>query len=83
MLLLLPLPASAQTVSQGLADLRTFDFRKPVRLSGEYEFYWEQLLLPRELLLNPNLQPDYMTVPDTWGGKTISAGELPETGFAT
>lgn len=83
MLLLVPPPAVAQTVSQGLADLRTWDFRKPVRLSGEYEFYWEQLLLPRELLLNPNLQPDYMGVPDTWGGKTISVGELPETGFAT
>ncbi len=80
---LFPCPAFADVVSQGLVDLRSWDYKKPVQLSGDYEFYWQQLLSPRELLLNPELEPDYMTVPDTWGGKVISTGELPETGYAT
>lgn len=83
LVLLWPTQVFAQTVSEGLADLRTWDFQKPIRLSGDYEFYWQQLLLPRELLLNPELEPAFMQVPGTWGGNVIDGTELPAMGFAT
>ncbi len=64
---------------RGIADLRTWDKNQPVRLSGEYEFYWRQHLSPQALLLNTALEPDYQTVPGTWD----ESGTYPGEGHAT
>lgn len=44
-------PPQAQ---KGVMDLRGWDFERdgPVRLSGEYEFYWDILLSPEDFTLS-------------------------------
>lgn len=75
--------ALADAVVGGIADLRSWDYKQPVRLSGEWEFYWQRHLAPRQIALSSDIQPSLMNVPDTWNGKVVGGNELPETGFAT
>ncbi|MCP4132141.1 MAG: hypothetical protein GY754_14310 [bacterium] len=43
---------SAPTAKNGVLDLRGWDFKKdgPVKLSGKWEFYWEQFLVHEDLI---------------------------------
>ncbi|WP_240725236.1 sensor domain-containing diguanylate cyclase [Mangrovimicrobium sediminis] len=69
-------PAPAR---QGELDLRDWHPQRdgPVELSGQWGFYWQQLLQPDELPASP---PAYAPVPGYW---TKYPGDLPATGFAT
>ena len=57
------------TVSNGRADLSTVDFGrdKLIALNGQWEFYWNKLLLPEDFI--PGAMPEmdsFMKVPGVW-----------------
>ncbi|GEM_PF-4552544 len=70
----------------GVIDLSRWDFERngPVKLSGEYEFYWEQHLGP-ERFSQPQ-QPEarhFIQAPGSWEGYQINGAKLPGIGYAT
>jgi serine phosphatase RsbU (regulator of sigma subunit) len=69
---------------KGEIDLREWDFQKDgmVNLSGKWEFYWEQLLTPEDFK-NNELSPDYIYVPQGWGGGKEESKKYPDDGYAT
>ena len=77
-------PSPAQPVAkQGYLDLSAWDFQKNgnVMLDGEWEFYWNQLLYPKDFQV-PSSADGYMLVPSEWSGR-IGNTQLTDKGFAT
>ena len=74
--------ASAQ-VTDGVLDLRSQDdFDQPIYLSGDWSFYWGDLLSPLEM--DSLYQLDYFHFPSTWNnGVTRGGVELSRFGSAT
>jgi len=71
---------------KGLLDLTDWDFTTdgPVDLSGEYEFYWNQHLLPSDFAkATPPRKTGYIEVPAYWKNKTFDGKKLPGYGFVT
>jgi two-component system sensor histidine kinase ChiS len=56
----------------GWMDLTDYDLTQhgPIRLGGEWEFYWDTLIDPLEFPTSDPLQPTYVPVPANW--KTYS-----------
>lgn len=75
-------------VRQGVMELSAWDSTRDARikLDGEWEFYWEELLPPaafRQVGPNRPLPSAYMEVPSRWNGKIINGSPLPAYGSAT
>ncbi|MGG1662357.1 ATP-binding protein [Brevibacillus sp. NRS-1366] len=73
-------------VHQGVMDLATWDYEhdKRIKLDGEWEFYWNQLLTPDDFNRTDKPSPTtFMTVPSQWNGKIIDGKLLPAYGYAT
>ena len=70
---------------KGIMDLRNWDFRKEglIQLNGEWEFYWQQLLEPKDFTKGNPKKSFNITVPDKWNNYSINNKKLPPTGFAT
>ncbi|MHC4457787.1 MAG: PAS domain S-box protein [Planctomycetota bacterium] len=71
---------------KGVLDLTGWDFKRdgPANLTGEYEFYWKQLLKPSDFLGEPPPQkPGYISVPDYWNNHKVKGEKLPGEGYAT
>ena len=70
----------------GVLDLRGWDFSKdgPVKLNGEWEFYWEQLLSANDFrhVILPR-KTGMMNLPGTWNGYEIDGEKLTGDGYAT
>lgn len=71
------------TAEKGVIDLRDYNFKAggPIELSGEYEFYWNQIL-------NPAIEGDtgimiYSRVPSSWYHLRKEHPEIERYGFAT
>lgn len=77
-------------VRDGVMDLSTWDYEqyKRIKLDGEWEFYWNQLLTPADF------KPDggdkdkpalttLMKVPSQWNGTVVDGSPLPAFGSAT
>jgi signal transduction histidine kinase len=66
MLSVLPFTGKAQVVMNGKADLSdsTFTGTYPIKLRGEWEFYWKKLLGPEDFKVNQN--PEFIKVPGQW-----------------
>ncbi|WP_411822084.1 ATP-binding protein [Leptospira sp. 'Mane'] len=85
LLLLLFISGCSETVThlesqKGILDLRRFDIHtKPTPLVGEWEFYWNEFLDPRE---TPASGPYYLN-PRPWNQIEIGGKTLPRRGFAT
>lgn len=61
-----------------------FETDKLNGLDGKVEFYWNQLLTPDDIKINPNNKPDdYIQIPGVWNGTEINGQELKGYGFAT
>ena len=78
-------PTPPQAV-RGEIDLRGWDFESdgPVDLTGEYEFYWQQHLLPAAFSHGPApVKPGFIPVPEFWNGYRLDGLKLPGQGFAT
>jgi len=70
----------------GLLDLTQWNFNTngPVKLSGEWEFYWGKILTEEDLIAEP--RPDGMTlikVPGTWNGHEVRGKKISGSGYAT
>jgi signal transduction histidine kinase len=77
-----PLEARGQhPVEQGLLDLSDWDpERRPVvPMRGSWEFYWSQLLEPRDFVEGTPQGLEYLGVPGGW----FRHSEHPEKGYAT
>jgi signal transduction histidine kinase len=73
-------PLNTPRVQEGFIDLSQWDFEREglVRLDGQWEFYWSQLL-PSGQHTNPS---GYMQVPGLWWG-SLNGTKLQPMGFAT
>jgi serine phosphatase RsbU (regulator of sigma subunit) len=71
-------------IKNGFLDLSSWNFEKDgsVNLNGEWEFYWEKLLDPRDFR-NHNSLPEYIKVPNSWTKKNSEGKSYPEFGYAT
>ncbi len=73
------------SVENGQIDLREWDFGSdgPAELSGEWEFYWDQLLFPFEFDLDKRRKVNYRTLPQLWKGDTLNGEAVTPQGYAT
>ena len=53
------------TAVNGILDLRQQSFSKKIALNGEWAFYWQQLLQPKDSTLS---KPEFVNFPFTWNG---------------
>lgn len=73
----------------GVLDLSGYDLEKKgaVRLDGEWEFYWNNLIEPDEFKSNINQieqkRTGYLELPGIWSGLSSGGKRLPEYGAAT
>jgi hypothetical protein len=80
---LLPLSGPGQPqVSNGLIDLRRWDFAKSgeVKLDGRWNFYWQSLRPPSEVVTESE---DHLRFPGIWNNSSSDKTELSGQGFAT
>jgi len=71
---------------KGVLDLKDWDFNKDglLKLNGEWQFYWNQLLFPQDF--NKSTLPEqtgYISLPRPWNGYFVDGKEISGKGFAT
>jgi len=69
----------------GVIDLSKFDFEKMgfTSLSGEYEFYWQEIIFPQEFETKEKLSPEFIYLPSVWNNKPYKGKTLKGPGYAT
>jgi PAS domain S-box-containing protein len=70
----------------GVLDLRNRDLTRqgPVKLEGQWEFYWGKLLDPGSLPSEGTpIKKDYQELPGTWNGRMFQNTPLSGEGYAT
>ena len=78
-----PLPPLA---SGGVLDLGQGPVGRvgPIRLAGQWEFYWGVLLSPEDFRLGTTPEKTgWFSMPDVWNGASVNSIELGGAGFAT
>lgn len=62
----------------GEIDLRNWSFKKDgmIKLSGQWEFYKNQLLTPEDFKNNKEMNKEYVSVPGTFGGRAYGTYRL-------
>lgn len=74
-------------IEHGVLDLSRWklDRDRPVKLDGQWEFYWNQLLAPNDFtpLTGAARQTGYLHFPGSWKGVVLDGKSLPGTGHAT
>ncbi|MGK5094171.1 SpoIIE family protein phosphatase [Deltaproteobacteria bacterium TL4] len=76
----------APVATSGVLDLSAWDFGKEglVKLNGDWEFYWQQLLTPEAF--SKDTLPDkvgFFKFPGSWNGYLLSEAPLSSDGYAT
>jgi PAS domain S-box-containing protein len=77
---------SAPQALNGVIDLRKWDFKNDgtIKLKGQWEFYWGQLLEPADFTRSGKSVPTlYAKVPGAWNSIKTEGGKLPLKGYAT
>ena len=70
----------------GVLDLADWDLARDgsINLSGEWEFYWEQLLGPDDFAgTDPPVRTGIIELPDIWNGYEVNGAPLAGDGYAT
>ncbi|MBP9884834.1 MAG: response regulator [Leptospiraceae bacterium] len=69
---------------KGILDLSTWDFEKDgiVSLNGEWEFYWEKYLEPKDFR-NQIVNSGFINVPHRWNNHEVNGKQIGANGFAT
>ena len=70
----------------GHLDLTQWDFEKngSVKLDGQWEFYWNELLEPKDFNQNnPPTKTGLFKVPSSWNGYLVEGKKLTGHGYAT
>ena len=79
--------AQPPVVEQGVLDLSRWKLDRdgPVKLNGQWEFYWDQLLTPDDFKPATGVakQSGYLVFPGSWKGVELDGHKLPGTGHAT
>ncbi|MTJ92773.1 MAG: sensor histidine kinase [Desulfovibrio sp.] len=78
--------AQPPVVEQGVLDLSSWRLNRdgPVKLDGQWEFYWNQLLAPDDFkAASPAELTGYQYFPGSWKGFVLNGQSLPGTGRAT
>ncbi|NIV97995.1 diguanylate cyclase, partial [Candidatus Saccharibacteria bacterium] len=71
---------------KGVLDLSDWDFKNdgPVDLSGEWEFYWQQHLVPQDFSAKTaGRETGFIEVPGYWKGYELDGKKLPGYGYVT
>ncbi|MGC8766059.1 MAG: hypothetical protein ACP5QT_09295 [Brevinematia bacterium] len=70
---------------KGIIDLTEVDFEKIdfIILSGEYEFYWLELISPEDFKTNNLNSYEFFKLPGIWNNKLYNGKKLNGEGFAT
>lgn len=70
---------------KGRINLTNWDFNKDriVKLNGEWEFYWEQLLTHEDFKSDKPKLSSYFKIPDTWYKYKLNNTKLDSYGYAT
>lgn len=68
---------------KGYLDLSNWDFEKDgvISLNGEWEFYWEKKIEPKDF--HQSLNPDFIQVPHRWNKHEVNGKQIGANGFAT
>ena len=73
----------------GVLDLSNWDFDQdgPLKLNGEWGFFWKKLIAPQEFAANPDkymAQKDHIQVPGSWNSyKDVESKDVGGEGYAT
>jgi signal transduction histidine kinase len=81
-----PEPIPSPQVTNGIIDLSSWDFDGlgAVSLNGQWEFYWKELLTPKDLASRPTLSsPGTIHVPGVWGSQSWNGMKLTNKGHGT
>ncbi|MCB1158469.1 MAG: response regulator, partial [Leptospiraceae bacterium] len=78
-------PKSFPKTINGILHLEHWDFAKDgtVNLDGEWEFYWNKLLKPKDCRLNQTCLKTHIPVPRHWMGWKIKEQTLEHKGYAS
>jgi len=77
---------SSPVAVNGVLDLESIDFNQhqPVKLDGQWEFYWQQLLTPADFTTGKKpREQHYANVPGQWNGEVIDGERIVGDGYAT
>lgn len=78
--------AADPVARDGVIDLSSVDLQKsgPIRLDGEWELYWKQLLTPVDFQREPLPVPSgFLTIPGAWNSFVLKGEKLGGAGHAT
>lgn len=76
----------APVVKKGILDLRNWNYKSdgPVKLSGDWEFYWKKLLAPGDFSAEEKPEMSmYAYAPQEWNSQKLKGETLPAKGYAT
>ena len=77
---------SSPVAVNGVLDLESIDFNQhqPVKLDGQWEFYWQQLLTPADFMPGKTGPPCcYTNVPGQWNTMAVNKNRVKGDGYAT
>lgn len=75
---------NSSRIVDGSLDISQHDFEKDIiRLDGQWEFYWNQILSPQGLKELNTRQIEYIDVPSSWNKHTDAHKKLSGDGYAT
>lgn len=71
-------------VENGILELTQVNIEdyKSIKLEGSWEFYWNQLLEPKDFA-KKTIKPDYVSLPKSWTSYVLDSTKLPNKGYAT
>ncbi|MFW5710753.1 MAG: adenylate/guanylate cyclase domain-containing protein [Spirochaetota bacterium] len=71
-------------IRDGVLDLRTYSFEQqgPVKLDGQWEFFWNQLISPTAEAQG-STAPFLMPLPGMWSDSSLSTSKISEYGYGT
>ncbi len=72
---------SQPVAKQGILDLRNYSWNKPLKLEGEWEFYWNKILTPLDFKEKKYTPDAYINVPSSW--TSLNLPGIKDTGVAT
>ncbi len=75
-----------QQAQKGRLDLQNWNFEKNgiVKLNGEWEFYWQQLLEPHDFKSPTSInKTGYINFPDYWNGYLVDKQQVDGIGYVT
>ncbi len=79
-IILIPFIGFSANVEHGILDLRDNDFKNEIELRGDWEFYYNELLTPKELKKH---ERHYHHFPELWNNISQNGKKISVFGYAT